>query len=256
VFRNFRFPMDFGHFVYLSQVQHGLAMRMAVEYWRSLKPHCMGTLYWQLNDTWPVASWSGLDHGGSWKLLHYMARRFYAPVLVTARKVGDEFIVSALHDLPDAFETEIELLRVSVHGDVATLYKQTHRLSGDGQEITRLDRRTFGDESFLMVRWVDERGEKQRSHVTPVPYKHMALPNPMLASVVREQDGVLSIVVSAKHLALYVALECDVAGHFSDNAFDLLAGESIAIAFAPDTPTDLRRARDTLVIRDLYSSSH
>jgi beta-mannosidase len=256
MFRNFRFPLDFGHFVYLSQVQHGLAMRMAVEYWRSLKPHCMGTLYWQLNDTWPVASWSGLDHGGSWKLMHYMARRFYAPVLVTARKVDDEFIVSAVQDLPDAVETEINLLRVSVHGDVATLYKQTHRLSGDGQEITRLDRRTFGDESFLMVQWVDERGEKQRSHVTPVPYKHMALPNPMLTSVVQEQDGVLSVVVSAKHLALYVALECDVAGHFSDNAFDLLAGESITIAFTPDIPTDLQRARDTLVIRDLYSSSH
>ena len=78
--RYFRFPQGFENFVYLSQIQQGLAIKTAVEYWRSLKPHCMGTLYWQLNDTWPVASWSSLDHGGGWKALHYMARRFFSPV--------------------------------------------------------------------------------------------------------------------------------------------------------------------------------
>lgn len=80
MFRYFRFPVGFGNFVYLSQVQQGLAIRTAVDYWRSLKPHCMGALYWQLNDTWPVASWSSLDYGNNWKLLHYMAKRFFAPL--------------------------------------------------------------------------------------------------------------------------------------------------------------------------------
>jgi beta-mannosidase len=256
MFRNFRFPMDFGNFVYLSQVQHGLAMKMAVEYWRSLKPHCMGTLYWQLNDTWPVASWSGLDHGGSWKLLHYMARRFYAPVLVTARKAGDEIIVSAVHDLAQRFETEVEVQQISVHGDIASLYKAKHILSGDGQEITRFDSRRFAQESVLFVTWTDEQGRKQRSHLTSMPYKHMALPNPMITSTVVEKLNTLAITITTKHLALYVALECDVGGHFSDNAVDLLAGESTTITFTPDNPTDLNRAAQSIVIRDLYSSSH
>ncbi len=82
MFRYFRFPVDFANFVYLSQVQQGMAIQTAVTSWRGIKPHCMGTLYWQLNDTWPVCSWSSLDHGGNWKLLHHMARRFYAPVSV------------------------------------------------------------------------------------------------------------------------------------------------------------------------------
>ena len=56
MFRYFRFPKDFASFVWLSQVQQGLAIQTAVDYWRSLKPHCMGALYWQLNDIWPVAS--------------------------------------------------------------------------------------------------------------------------------------------------------------------------------------------------------
>jgi beta-mannosidase len=256
MFRNFRFPMDFGNFVYLSQVQHGLAMKMAVEYWRSLKPHCMGTLYWQLNDTWPVASWSGLDHGGSWKLLHYMARRFYAPVLITARIAGDEIIVSAVHDLPEAFETEVEVRAVSVHGTKTTLYKQKHMLIGDGQELTRMDRFNYRQETILFVMWTDEQGVQRRSHLTPMPYKHMELPNPELSSSVAVKAGALSITIRAKNLALYVALECHVAGHFSDNAFDLFAGETTTITFTPDNPVDLTRAKDTIVIRDLYSSSH
>ena len=76
MFRYFRFPVDFESFVYLSQVQQGMAIKTAVTHWRSLKPHCQGTLYWQLNDTWPVCSWASLDHGGNWKLLHHMAARF------------------------------------------------------------------------------------------------------------------------------------------------------------------------------------
>jgi beta-mannosidase len=80
--RYFRMPRGFRETLWLSQVQQALAIRTAVEYWRSLRDRCMGTLFWQLNDVWPVASWSSLDHDGSWKLLHYEARRFYDPVIV------------------------------------------------------------------------------------------------------------------------------------------------------------------------------
>jgi beta-mannosidase len=257
MFRNFRFPMDFGNFVYLSQVQHGLAMRMAVEYWRSLKPHCMGTLYWQLNDTWPVASWSGLDHGGSWKSLHYMARRFYAPVLVTARKAGNELIVSAVHDLPEVFELSVEVSVVNFSGVTTVLYSDKVKLSPDaGQELTRITLNTISNESILFLNWTDELGRPQRNHVAGQPYKFLMLPNPGLKTAATLNDGTVNIAITAKAIALYVSAECDVEGHFSDNAFDLLAGENRTIIFTPDNPADLARAKDTLLIRDLYSSSH
>ena len=106
MFRYFRYPEGFDNFVYLSQIQQGLAIRTAVDYWRSLKPHCMGTLYWQLNDTWPVASWASLDHGGRWKALHYMARRFFQPVNVVAIPAADgrTFQFSAINDTPGPVE--------------------------------------------------------------------------------------------------------------------------------------------------------
>jgi beta-mannosidase len=257
MFRNFRFPMDFGNFVYLSQIQHGLAMRMAVEYWRSLKPHCMGTLYWQLNDTWPVASWSGLDHGGSWKAMHYMARRFYAPVLVTARKAEDAFIVSAVSDLVEEFPLSLEVVAVAVSGETSVLYKGEVNLSPDaGRELTRIKLNDIAKERILFLNWTDEQGRRIRNHATPVAYKHLNLPNPSLATVVEEKGDVIALTVTAAQLALYVTAECDVAGHFSDNAFDLLPGESRTVHFTPNTPSDLTRAKQTLVIRDLYSSSH
>lgn len=81
---HFRLPKDFESLVYLTQVLQAEAVRTGVEYWRRNRRCTGGTLYWQLNDCWPVASWASLDYYGRWKALHYAARRFYAPVLLSA----------------------------------------------------------------------------------------------------------------------------------------------------------------------------
>jgi beta-mannosidase len=101
--RYFRVPERFEHFVYLSQVQQAMAIGTAVEYWRSRRPYSMGALYWQLNDLWPVASWSSIEyapHGsGRWKALHYAARRFFSPVqLVIVPETPESYEVRGLND--------------------------------------------------------------------------------------------------------------------------------------------------------------
>ena len=78
--RYFRFPNSLEKMLYLSQAQQAWAMQTACEYWRSLRPYCMGTLIWQLNDNWPVASWSAIEYSGKWKLLMYHAKNFFAPI--------------------------------------------------------------------------------------------------------------------------------------------------------------------------------
>ncbi|MBO6167884.1 MAG: cellulase family glycosylhydrolase [Kiritimatiellae bacterium] len=78
ILRYFGKPKDFESELLLSQFAQAMAVQTAVEAWRSEAPRCMGTLYWQLNDNWPVASWSSLEYGGKWKPLHYVAKRFYA----------------------------------------------------------------------------------------------------------------------------------------------------------------------------------
>jgi beta-mannosidase len=82
----FRMPADFHSLIYLTQVLQAEAVRTGVEFWRRNRRCTSGALYWQLNDCWPVASWSSLDYAGRWKVLHYAARRFYAPVLLSAEE--------------------------------------------------------------------------------------------------------------------------------------------------------------------------
>lgn len=99
--RYFRFPSSFSDFIYISQVQQAWAMKIAVEYWRAHRPICTGALYWQLNDVWPCASWSSLEYGGTWKLLHFEARRFFAPDILSCwydTAHPDRIQVSVVHD--------------------------------------------------------------------------------------------------------------------------------------------------------------
>jgi beta-mannosidase len=125
MFRYFRFPVDFENFVYLSQVQQGLAIKTAVTHWRSLKPHCMGALYWQLNDTWPVCSWASLDHGGNWKLLHHMSQGFFAPVLVSAVPVAGAIELRAVNDRLDPVTLTVTAQALGLDGTLRELARTT-----------------------------------------------------------------------------------------------------------------------------------
>lgn len=84
----FPYPKDLSHLVYASQLMQAQAMRYAVEHWRRNRGECMGAVVWQLNDCWPVSSWSSIDYFGRWKALHYFERRFFAPVIVSCHEEG------------------------------------------------------------------------------------------------------------------------------------------------------------------------
>jgi len=85
----YRYPTDFEHLLYASQLLQADAIRYGVEHWRRNRGRCMGAIYWQLNDIWPVASWSSLDYFGRWKALHYYAKRFFAPVMISCHETGE-----------------------------------------------------------------------------------------------------------------------------------------------------------------------
>jgi beta-mannosidase len=90
VSRRYRFPRDQDSLIYLSQLNQVFCIQTGVAHYRRLMPRCMGALYWQLNDCWPVASWSSIEFTGRWRALHHAARRFFAPAVVSAHVPGDE----------------------------------------------------------------------------------------------------------------------------------------------------------------------
>jgi beta-mannosidase len=237
MFRYFRFPKDFPSFVYLSQVQQGLAIRTAVDYWRSLKPHCMGTLYWQLNDTWPVASWSSLDYGGSWKAMHYMVRRFFQPVSVAAipSTDGKEIAFSMVNDTAEPVTVELQTFLVSLDGQRTPLTAVAGTCSPD-RAATLVTIATFDIPEGDLLFWSFEasNGMRGEGHHVNGTYKALDLqPSGLTLDVAPAGEGAFDVTVKANGLALHVMIEADVAGRYSDNAFDLLAGKTKVVRFTP-----------------------
>ena len=105
VSRRYRFPKDYATLAYLSQLNQAYCMKVGIEHFRRSMPRTMGALYWQINDCWPVFSWSSVEFGGDWKALHYEAKRFFAPALISAHVPGDEragkgnYLISSIHDV-------------------------------------------------------------------------------------------------------------------------------------------------------------
>ncbi len=242
MFRNFRFPKDFPNFVYLSQVQQGLAIKTAVDFWRSLKPHCMGTLYWQLNDTWPVASWSSLDYGGSWKVLHYLAKRFFQPVAVAAipSEDGSEIRFSVVNDTADDVALTLNLSLLSLSGERKPLRSIEVTVPTDAAVTAlSLPADQIADQTILAWNFTASNSMTGEGHHVPGTYKALELASPGLQFAASPSgDDSLDILVKAQGLALFVLIESSTPGRYSDNAFDLAAGESRLIRFTPAVPMD------------------
>ncbi|WP_171022099.1 glycoside hydrolase family 2 protein [Cohaesibacter sp. CAU 1516] len=225
--RYFRFPDGFDDLTYLSQISQGLAMKTAIEYWRSAKPRCMGTLYWQLNDTWPVASWSGLEYGGGWKLLHYMARRFYAPVLVTAQpdRASGDIILTAINDSPAPLDLTLSIAKVELQGGVKA-FGDVHVTCpmGRAMEVTRIKREALGEDAFLHFNWLSKDGlHRGENDYLPKRPKDFNLPTPSISLDEHVNDkGETEITLLSDKPAFFVTYHHGGDRIYSDNCVTLL----------------------------------
>jgi beta-mannosidase len=253
MFRYFRFPVDFENFVYLSQVQQGLAIKTAVTHWRGLKPHCMGTLYWQLNDTWPVCSWSSLDHGGNWKLLHHMAKRFYAPVVVVAVPTAQGITLKGVNDTPTAVDLTLQIAAARMDGATRPLGETRVTLGTDtAQVVAEVAAGALADDEVLAFTWQATDGTAAGDVFNPRPWKAYDLLPPRLSATVAPAGDAHDIALTVQALAPFVAVEADQPGRFSANAVTLFPGHPATIRFTPDTPGPA----PAFTFRDLHSATY
>lgn len=256
--RYFQFPNGFSNLVFLSQVQQAIAVKMAVEYWRSQRPHCMGTLYWHLQDCWPGTSWSSIEYSGRWKLLHYAARRFYAPVLPILYIKDGAVHIAAVNDTTHALDARISVkLRRFDGTKVNEHIYQPHIAAESSCSIGSLPLKQIPvplHEAYLHVKLSTKDILIENSLFLTQP-KRCRLKDPQIgADIAKAHDG-FTITLSCVAPAFAVSADVQhIGGTFSDNFFDIRPSASKTLRFRTKERVSVETFKKQLVIYDLFSS--
>ena len=204
---DYLFPKNFDSFVYASQLLQADAMRFAIEHWRANRGRCMGALYWQLNDCWPVASWASIDSAGRWKALHYEAKRFFAPVLLAAFEEGTNVSFAVSNEtLADRMLTiRWRVMDTGFHEYArGKLPVQCGALSAVKLPALSFAKALAGDlgHRYLAYELVDENGAVlcKKAVLFEKP-KHFSWKNPKISAVFSEKDGKTAITLSSDTFA-------------------------------------------------------
>lgn len=231
--RDYRDPKDFESFLYVSQVLQAKGMKMAFEAQRRAKPVSMGTLYWQLNDTWPVASWSGIDYYGRWKALHYTAKHSFDEILVSPFIEDDKVNVYINTDRLEDTQAKLQLRLISFEGEELFADQSVVGLPGNSSNIyysIDVDRLLEKANSRTSVLYVEVTSADNTVLADNTFYferpKDLDLPSPNIqASINKLQGNTYEIELSTDRLAKNVYLKFGGSdGRFADNYFDLIPG--------------------------------
>lgn len=238
---NFKYPKDFKSLLYVSQILQGMAIKSGVDHWRRNRGRCMGALYWQVNDNWPVASWSGIDYYGRWKALHYMAARFYAPVAVSIRKSQDSIGVCVANETFAEQMCSVSLRVRDMRFRILREWKAEGRVPALGAaELVRCPFRTEfadtgfagADDLFMEAQAVLADKTVLTDTDTLMPYKHLALPEVHLTvkAVELETEECYEITVRSDGFAPFVEMDfADADVIFSDNFFTISNEKPVVI---------------------------
>jgi len=241
--RDYNVPKDFEKYAYVSQLVQRDGMATAIEAHRRAKPYCMGTMYWQLNDCWPVTSWSSIDYTGQWKALHYaLADDLYKTFLISMKEENDSVSVYVVSDSSKDVEAKLKIELLSLDGKerITILDSAAHLPANRSELILKISERKFPSEQKLNSYFIhaaltqDEEPLAEKNFFFAKP-KDLSLTNPNITreihysrmkSPYEDYPSVYTITLHADAFAKDVFLSYDFEEvKFSDNFFDLLPGE-------------------------------
>ncbi|WP_449465613.1 beta-mannosidase [Stenotrophomonas humi] len=225
-------PRSFADFIYLSQVMQAEGIELAALHHRASRPYTMGSLYWQLNDVWPGASWSSVDYFGNWKALHFHARRFFADVAVAALRDAGETRVSLLNDGQAPIDAQLRYRVMDFEGQVLQQHQQAVTLVA--QAATEVARHSDADllkdadpRRTLAVFEVLRDGEVLAQRIVYfAAAKEQALAADQVHAELQAEGDHYRLRLSSRSLARALWIEFNnVDARVEDNAFDLLPGQ-------------------------------
>jgi beta-mannosidase len=226
-------PDDFEDFVYVSQLLQAMAYKTATEAHRRNMPHCMGSLYWQLNDSWPTISWSTVDYYGHWKAAHYAIRDADKPVIVVPVQTKDHLKVYGVSDKPVPFDAEISVTVMDFFGQVISKSKNKVHVPVNSSQLV------FDEKTDDIIKDTDTRSlvvviklaSEKELIADNLFYFHcpkdLELSDAEVTVSAEKTDTGYRLTVSTNKLAKNVFLDTPGGeGFFTDNFFDLLPGEA------------------------------
>ena len=251
-------PDDFEDFTYVSQLLQAKGYKTAIEAHRRAMPHCMGTLYWQLNDCWPTVSWSTVDYYNRWKASHYAVKKAYDEVIVSTTIEGDHLNTYVVSDRLEPLDAEITLTLMDLSGN--TLWSETGIIHASANTSTLVHSMLeaslpAGDRpgSIVFVSEVKTGAEviAENTFYFTAP-RHLELLPSDIYFTISETDGGYDIELTSDHLERNVFIDIPGGlGTFSDNFFDLVPGRNKIVAITTETVLDPETDIQIISLNDL-----
>jgi enterochelin esterase-like enzyme len=258
-------PKDFASFLYASQVLQAEGIKTGAEHLRRNRPRTMGSIYWQLNDCWPVASWSSLDYEGRWKALQYYARRFYNDLLVSPHEENGSAAVYVISDRTTPTSANLRVRLMTFEGKVLSEKSQAIEVPALSSQVYLqwpLDElaRTQGydpQKTFVVTELtVGEKPVSCNLLFFAAP-KDLALPAPQIASALTQAGDSFRLRLSSPVLARSVSVSLgNVDAKLSDDYFDLLPGETVEVEVTSSASLEqLRSGLEIVSLADAFQSA-
>lgn len=252
--QTYLYPHDFETFIYASQLLQAEAIKYGVEHFRRNRERCMGAVYWQLNDCWPVISWASVDYCGRWKALHYFAKRFFAPLMISCEEEGmltqNMFVVdAAFHILPstrlnvtnETHDKKEVLVRYSLRKNTGEILEEKEKnVTVHPFSATWLDTEEFHDIDiygtyFYYELLENDRPVSQGSVIFSVP-KYFRYLDPNLSATVEGDSITITATAYAKSVEILNENEDMI---LSDNYFDMNPG-FVTVKIVSGTPEGIK----------------
>jgi beta-mannosidase len=239
----YRQPKDFSSFVYMSQLLQADAIKMAMEAHRRDKPYCMGSLVWQHNDCWPVASWSSRDYYGRWKAQHYFTVKSFADLLVSPVEKEGKLQIYMVSDRLE--ETSGTLSIQLIHLNKGLIHQQEMKISLPANTsipvwTTQTETLLGGlsrEEVVLHLKYKDKNGSSYGNNFFFAKQKDMNYPEAQINHTLAPVENGFELTLTSHVFARGVFISLNGKDHFiTDNYMDLIPGEEVKVKILTDLP--------------------
>jgi beta-mannosidase len=226
--RDYKVPTKFEDYIYVSQLLQAEGMKTAIEAHRRAKPYCMGTLFWQLNDCWPVTSWSSVDYFGNWKAFHYQAKRSFENILISVNEEENQYKVYIIHDELTSEKGKLEVRLIDFSGkNLWNTNSEINVEANSSMSYFEIDKKEF--EKFNLKEAVlNLKFNEAVTNFYFVKPKDLELKTPTISIKVLNET---TIQISTNKLAKNVFLSQEETS-FNENYFDLLPNEKRIITIS------------------------